>query len=237
MSDNNKLYDALLAKVDDQRIFRIIIGVNWTFVEGETGCGLAHTPQRDETGCQPIANAGSLTKTTLRVAANLIAAENPMEKAIGMAAINAFYNTYSLSGSSANGLDVFNKVNGPVTVIGRFPGLEKRIKDLRIIERNPREGEHSEADAESLIPESAGVIITAATLVNGSAGHLLKMASGVPVALVGPSTPLASPLYDLGVNILAGMVVENPDGAAIATAEGGAVRALKQHGRFVTLER
>jgi hypothetical protein len=236
MNESIELYDALLSEVDDQKTRRVVVGVNWTLVESENGCGLAHTPQRDATGCQPIANAGKLTDTTLRATAALITSDNPMEAAIGMAGINAFYNTYNLVGSNSNGLDTFEKVVGPVTVVGRFPGLEKRIQNLHIIERAPREGEFGEEEADQLLPESAAVILTASTLVNGSAGRLLKLARGIPVALVGPSTPLAPPLYDLGVNILAGMVVDDVEGAAIATAQGGAVRALKQHGRFVTLE-
>jgi len=237
MNDNTELYDALLSEVDDQRIKRVVVGVNWTLVEGETGCGLAHTPQRDATGCQPISNAGSLTDPTLRETADLIGSENPLEAAIGMAAINAHYNSFDLTGSDSNGLDAFENVDGPVTVVGRFPALEERIKDLRIVERDPREGEFSEQYADRLLPESAGVILTAASLVNGSAGRLLKLARGVPIALVGPSTPLAPPLYQLGVSILAGMVITDVGGASIVTAQGGAVRALKKHGRFVTLEK
>ena len=86
------LYDTLLASVPPVSIRRVVIGVNWTLVEGESGSGLAQTPRRDAPGCQPIAGAGELAKRDLRAIAELVRSANPMETTLGMAAINAFHN-------------------------------------------------------------------------------------------------------------------------------------------------
>ncbi len=237
MITNKQIFDTLLSNIDDQEIKRVIIGINWTLVETALGCGLAHTPRRDDPGCQTISTAGKLTDLKLNETAELILSENPMEVAIGMAAINASYNQYDLEASDKNGLDAFTDIDGPVTVIGRFPGLTERIRDLRVIEKEPREGEYGEQDAAKLLPESAGVIITSSALVNGSAGQLLELSKNTRVCMVGPSTPFAPGLFELGVDYLAGTIVTNVEGMAIAVAQGGAVKALKPYGIFKTLSR
>ena len=229
------IYERLAAGLFDQAVKRIVIGINWTLVESDLGCGLSQTPSRDAPGCRPLSEAGHLTNVTLKDLAELIHSENPLEMSIGMAALNSSYNRYDLQGGSDNGLDVFGTLKGPVTVIGRFPDLADRIENLRIIEREPREGEYPESAAKDLLPESEGVVITASTFANGSAAELIAMARGARVAIVGPGTPLAPSLFDLGIEVLAGFIVDDVPGAAKAIAEGAAVKSLKNYGHYTTL--
>ena len=236
MSIALSLYDELLRPIKRALIARIVIGVNWTLVESETGCGLAQTPRRDAPGCQPIAGAGDLAKRDLRAIAELIRSVNPMETTLGMAAINAFHNCADLKGSFENGLDAFSAIDGPVTVIGRFPGLERHLKNFRIVEREPRDGEFQESAFGALVADSAGIIITASTLANKSAERLFELSVGKRIAIVGPGTPLAPSLHSLGIEVLAGSIVENADLAATIVAQTGGAAALKQACRYVTLK-
>lgn len=229
------IYEILLQNVPPNPLKRVLVGVNWTMVEGPDGCGLAQTPRRDSPGCQPIRDAGSLNNLNAKTAASWIKSNNPMEKAIGMASINATYNRYDLNGELQNGLDTFADVEGPVTVVGRFPGLKERINDLKIIEKEPREDEYPEDAAAELFQISTGIIITAATLVNGSAPNLFELAKGKRIALVGPGTPMAPALFEVGIEVLAGLVIEDVNGAADIISQSGAVRGLKECGRHVTL--
>jgi uncharacterized protein len=229
------LYAELVAPIGRAAIRRIVIGVNWTLVEAETGCGLAQTPRRDAPGCQPIAGAGDLAKRDLRALAELIHSRNPMEAILGMAAINAFYNRADLQGSEENGLAAFRDATGPVTVVGRFPGLEKYIREFRIVEREPRPGEFPESAFGELVKDSAGIIITASSLGNKSAEAMFEAARGKRIAIVGPGTPLAPGLYSSGVEVLAGSVVRDADLAATVVAQTGGAAALKQACRYVTL--
>jgi uncharacterized protein (DUF4213/DUF364 family) len=229
------LYHELVQPIERLGIRRAVIGVNWTLVEAETGCGLAQTPRRDAPGFQPIASAGDLAKRDLRVTAELIHSANPMEAVLGMAAINAFYNRVGLSGSNENGLAAFSDANGPVTVVGRFPGLDRYIREYRVVEREPRAGEFSEGAFGDLMSDSTGVIITASTLVNKSAEAMFDRARGKRIAIVGPGTPLAPRLHALGVEVLAGSVVENADFAVTVVAQAGGAAALKPACRYVTL--
>jgi uncharacterized protein (DUF4213/DUF364 family) len=229
------LYDALLASIPHVSIRRIVIGVNWTFVESENGSGLVQTPRRDAPGCQPIAGAGDLAKRDLRTVAELVRSANPMEATLGMAAINAFHNRYDVRGGTENGLAAFADADGPVTVVGRFPGLERYLKDFRVVEREPRAGEFGEDEFARLAAVSAGIVITASTLANKSAERLFEQAHGRRIAIVGPGTPLAPDLYRFGVEVLAGSVVENADLAATVVGQTGGAAALKQACRYVTL--
>lgn len=230
------LYDELLRPIERALIARIVIGVNWTLVENETGCGLAQTPRRDAPSCQPITGASELAKRDLRAIAELIRSTNPMETTLGMAAINAFYNCTDLKGSSENGLDAFSAIDGPVTVVGRFPGIERHLKNFRIVEREPRDGEFPESAFGALAADSAGIIVTASTLANKSAERLFELSVGKRIAIVGPGTPLAPSLHSLGVEVLAGSIVENADLAATIVAQTGGAAALKQACRYVTLK-
>ncbi|NQV55777.1 MAG: hypothetical protein HQ503_07965 [Rhodospirillales bacterium] len=231
-----RIYETLLAEVTNDTVESVILGVNWTLVQSSKGCGLAQTPRRDAPGCQPIADAGQLTSQNLKQLAELVRSENPMEISIGMAAINAHYNHYDLRGPDLNGLDAFADIEGRIAVIGRFPRLEKHLKNYCVFEREPREGEYAEKDMGEILSDCPAVIITAATLANGTAAGIIELAGKARKALVGPGTPLAPGLEKLGIESLAGMVVHNAVRARKVVAEGGAVAALKTCGRYVTLK-
>ncbi len=227
--------DVLLAGIRAAPVRRVILGLNWTLVATDQGAGLAHTPARDTAGCRSAPEAGTYGGRRLDDLARLMRSDNPFEVAIGVAAANAHYNRFGLEGAALNGLDVLRGVDGPITVIGRFPGLEERLPGARVVEREPRPGEYGEDQAPRLLADSAGVVITASTLVNGTLRPLLAVAGGARVVLIGPGTPLAPSLFDLGISALSGLIVEDVETVAQIIAEGGAVRALKPHCRYVTL--
>lgn len=231
----HRLYRDLELGVGAGKARNVVIGFNWVLVEGPHGCGLAQTPDRGSAGCRSLTDSVGLVGRPLRELAAKVHSWNPVEAAIGLAAINAFYNRYDLAGAAANGLDSLSPDEAPVTVIGRFPDLASRLPGARIIEREPRDGEFPEAATGWLLPESERVVATASTLVNHSLPGLMAAAPQARFALVGPSTPLTARLHGYGADLLAGMVIEDAKGAARAVAEGGSVRALKKYARMVTL--
>lgn len=214
---------------------RIVVGFNWTLVESETGGGLSHTPARGSGGCRSLPDAGRLTERSLPDLARLAASWNPFEAAIGIAAINAFYNHYDLTGLETSGLDELAGCDGPVTVIGRFPYLKEKLASHRVVERTPRDDEYPEGAAGWLLGAGDGALITAAALVDHSLAGMLERCGDATVAMVGPGTPLTPRLHAYGLHVLSGMVVADPEGIAVAIAEGGAVKAIRPHTRFVTL--
>ena len=121
-------------------------------------------------------------------------------------------------------------------MVGRFPGLDRYLRDFRIVEREPHAGEFSEGDFARLATDSAGIVITASTLANKSAERLFEQSRGRRIAIVGPGTPLAPDLYRFGVEVLAGSIVENADLAATIVGQTGGAAALKLACRYVTLK-
>ena len=232
------LQNTLLNGVPHGIVKRIMVGINWTMVEGKHGCGLAQTPQRNSPGCQAITAAGQLASMDLRCLANLIKNPNPMEVAIGMAAINASYNRYDLDAKcDDNGLDAFGTVDQSVAVVGRFPGLERRYSLLKVIEKDPRKGEYPETKAKAILESSHYAIITASTFVNGTAEKMVSYADKCETAIIGPGTPLCPKLFELGVSVLSGLIIDKPSDAFQIIAEGGAVKELKNASHYATIRK
>ncbi len=213
----------------------MVVGLNWTLVRGPAGIGLAHTPARGTAGCRSVPRAGAHCGRSLAALAEFLDSDNPFETALGLAAANAVHNRFDLAAPDDNGLDALDPAAGPSVVIGRFPGLERRLPDALVIEREPRAGEYAEDAAQELLPSAAQVLITASSLANGSFAGLLRLCGDARVVLVGPGTPLAPALFELGVDVLSGLIVTDPDAAPRIVAEGGAVSALKTCARYATL--
>lgn len=215
----------------------VLVGLNWTMVTGPLGIGLSHSPARGTSGCYGLPAPGSYTGQKLAELARLTASANVFERAIGFAAINAHHNRFDIEGDDVNGLDLIEDRGERTVVLGQFPGLEKRVPGAAVIEREPRPGCYPEEAAQTLLPKAEQVLITASALSNGTLEPLLPLARHAFVVLVGPSAPLAPVLFDFGIDAVSGFVVRHAAGLTQAVGEGGAVSAMRPHGRFVTLMR
>lgn len=232
-----RLGHALTTGLGDGTALEVAVGLNWTCVRGPAGMGLAHTPARGTAGCRSLADAGTYRGRRLAELAGLHGSDNPFEMALGIAAANAAHNRFELAAADGNGLDAFTPDAGPTAVIGRFPGIERRLPGAQVIEREPRPGELPEKAAAEVLPNAAQVIITASAMANGSLARLLSLCPQARVALVGPGAPLCPALFELGIDILSGLLVTDPEGVLAVVGEGGSVGALKRHGRLVMLQR
>ena len=215
----------------------VLIGLNWTTVVGPLGVGLAHSPARGTSGCNGLPAPGNYAGQKLAELASLTDSENVFEQSIGYAAINAFYNRFDLEGNCTNGLDLIQDFGKQTVVVGKFPGLATRVPNAAVIERDPRPGCYPESAAADLLPNAKHVLITASALTNGSLSDLLPFATDAHIVLVGPSAPLSPTLFDWGVNAICGFVAKNTEALLRTVMEGGAVAAMRPHGRFLTLER
>ncbi|MGB0681906.1 MAG: DUF2478 domain-containing protein [Magnetovibrionaceae bacterium] len=226
----------LAVPLDAGEARRVIIGHNWTAVEGPMGLGIAQSPGRPVAACRPIRGAGSYAGRPLSELAGLVHALNPVEAAIGLAAINAHINHKALEGEDLNGLDALGRGDGDLVVVGRFPGLAERIGPHLLIERAPGPDDYPETAARGLIAGAERLGITASTLVDhGLPGLLAARGLLTQTTLIGPGTPLTPRLHAYGLNTLSGMVITDIDRAVRIIQEGGAMRDLKSAGRLVTL--
>lgn len=215
----------------------VLVGLNWTVVVGPLGVGLSHSPIRGTAGCTGLPAPGSYAGQKLAQLARLAKSENVFEQAIGHAAINAHHNRFDLTGVEQNGLDLIEDRGEKTVIVGQFPGLAKRVPNAAVIERRPRPGCYPEEAAETLLPAAEQVLITASALSNGSLGHLLSLARNSFVVIVGPSAPLTPILFEFGIDAVCGFSANNTEALLRMVMEGGAVAAMRPHGRFLTLLR
>ncbi len=231
------LYRDLLAGVDATPVLELAIGRAWILVRTATNAGLAFSP-RWPAGVAP-ALSERLDGLVLRDVARLALRRHDLAAAIGIAAINAHYNRPTLAGVDDDGLSDDPSVpgSGPTVVIGRFPGLDDKLPGALVIERNPGPRDLPESATDEVLPTARRVLITASTLSNHSLPRLLALAPRAAVSLIGPGTPLAPCLFDHGVAVLAGFVLDRPEQAAEAVARGDGAGKLRAFGRRLTLKR
>ena len=227
-----RLYDDLALGVAEQETRRIVCGPRWLMVEGSHGAGLAYLPRHPR---DLLPRLPELSKLSLRALAGLCQSWNPLEAALGVAALNAFYNRFDLDGASGNGVRDFRGAPGPVVVVGAFPGVDSILPDCAIIETDPRPGEYPVAAMESLLPGCGGAIVNSSALINRSLTRILRLARHRPVALIGPSTPLSPRLHDYGLAVLGGFVARDVNGLAEAIKAGAMPKNFAQFGRYIHL--
>lgn len=226
------LYRDLALGVGDGEVRRITCGSRWVMVEGEAGVGLAYLPRSPR---ELIPQLPRLTRLGLRGLAQLTASWDPVEMALGVAAVNAHYNRCDLQGLSGNGAATFRDCDGPVVMIGAFPGLQGMYPESSVIEADPRPGEYPLVAMDALLPGSAAAVINSSALINRSLPRILRLTRHGRAALVGPATPLTPRLFDYGLEVLGGFIVQDRDGLAAAIRAGALPKEFGRFGRYVHL--
>jgi hypothetical protein len=227
-----RLYRDLALGVADDEVCQITCGSRWIMVEGPHGAGLAYLPRHPR---DILPKLPRFARQSLRSLAALSRSWDPLEMALGIAAINAHYNRFDLEGKPGNGVKAFRQVAGRVVVIGAFPGVEGILPNCAVIEADPKPGEFPPVAMDSLLPSCGAAIVNSSALINRSLPRILQLAQNRPVALIGPATPMTPRLHDYGLDVLGGLVVTDPAGLAAAIRAGAAPRAFGQFGRYVHL--
>lgn len=244
------VYDMLASGLPEgARVDAFAAGISWFGVRAGGGLGLAMSPRETPVRIGP---AGRVAGSPLHEIAALARSWDFGEAALGVAALNAHYNQPARARASAEaagcvfsgtGASVFSRMlpriaGHRVAVVGHFRGIEDlaRVCKLTILERRPQPGDLPDPACEAVLPESDYVFITGSTLINKTLPRLLELARGAFVCLAGPTTPLAPGLFKFGVNLLAGLVVENPDEVWPAVQEGGGHAFFERGARMVQIE-
>lgn len=229
------LFDDLILGVADHPALDVMVGLTWVLVRGPHGLGVVQAPDR-------MAPSRRTATTrwrgqSLASLARLARSWDPIEAAVGMAAINAHYNRYDLPAEDSNGLEALGCDPAETVVIGAFPGLAERLPGARVVERRPQDGHFPEDAGQWLLPAAQGVVVTASTLVNRSLPGILRRAATATVALVGPGAPVTPRLFDYGVGVVSGLIATDIEGMMAVVAEGGRARDLKRMGRQATIRK
>lgn len=246
-----EVLDALLATLSDVPVREVRMGPSWTAVvaevDGRLRCGLASTLRgggHHHTGRHAVQAAGRLREQGSLALAHLVNSDSPPEVSIGMAAINTTLPPWAGDESDANAETILAQhgVGKHVALVGHFPfvsRLRERVGRLSVLEQRPKGDDLPAEMAPEVIPQADIVAITSLTLLNRTFDGLLALCSPETlVVLLGPTTPLSPVLFDHGVNILSGSLVEDVPSVLRGLSEGAGFRQLHRQGvRLVTLQR
>lgn len=215
----------------------IVVGYNWTMVEGPHGVGLAATPKKGDAGARTTEDTGTFSGRSLHDLAVLTRSFNPYERAIGCAAMNAALARTDIDAPQGDGLETEGgqRLEGHTVVVGRFPKLAEKLPDAVVLEIDPGPDDLPASAAADVVPGCARLIITATAWVNGTLPMLMRLAGEAEITLVGPGTPLSPAMHSYGIERLAGFVVDDRDGLRRAVSEGAGVRQFRRFGRQVLI--
>lgn len=228
----------ILEQLPSGEIEQVQIGLRWTAVvaRGEHGrrCGLATTRRIDQGhGRDVLPEAGRLhTLPAAELAAAILESPHPLMHSVGMATINALLAPVD---ESAGDPDAGKMLAGlgagkHVAVVGHFPFTERLrqyVGRLDVLEKDPRGGDLPAEAAERVLPECDVIAVTAMTLLNGSFNGLKELfPEHATVIMLGPSTPLSALMFEHGLDVLAGSVVEKIDPVIKGVAQSASYRQL-----------
>ena len=208
------LLESLIEKVPKVPVDEVTIGVFSTLIKAGDLSGIASTLHTDKPH-QRIPNSGQLRSYNLQELAKFSLDRNLITASIGVAAINCFHNSQKLKYRFKNAKEIILEKgkNLKVGVIGHFPFLSKMkpyFSELYIFEKEPQTGDLSEIEIPRLLPQCEVVALTATSITNHTFSKIMKYCSdNAFVIMLGPTTPLSPLLFDYGLDVIAGTIVED----------------------------
>ena len=203
-----ELLKKLIENVEDYEIKDSFVGIFETVIESKY-IGISSTLRPSE---KRVDNKIKIIGNSTKEVAKLALSKNPLEASIGIATINSALNRENLDLSSVNAYDLILKSKN-VGVVGRFPFIEKlktKVNKVTVFELFPIGDEIHSKYIKNHISDLDILAITATTLINHTFEELVKYKNkNTKVILLGPSTPLSPILFNYGIDILSGTIVEN----------------------------
>ncbi len=230
-----KVLDDLMATLNkDAKVRDIRLGLFHTAVLTRN-CGLAATLPRDALRQEPpsVKEPGSLLEKNALELVRMSCSDSILEAVVGMAAINSLLeiNDEQCRELNASQLIADRGKGKKVAIVGHFPfipRLREVVKQLWVIEKNPREGDFTEAEAENLIPQADVVGITGTAFTNHTIEKLLQLCRPQAyVVIVGDTAPLSPVLFDHGINAICGTRVIDPRLALHCVSQGATYQQIK----------
>ncbi len=224
------------------------IGPYWTAVQAGRTTGLATTlleagPTHGE-HAQHLAGAGRLTALAGRELAECVLSDFPLERSVGLAALNALLPEPEgrITARNAGELAAEKGAGRTVGVVGWLPfipQLRQAAARLEVFEKDPETGLALTAARAARLAACDILCITASALLNRTLDGILQAAR--PDAwkmLVGPSAPLCRETLALGFSAVCGTRVTDPGPVVRVIQEGGCFQQIRRTGavRLLNLE-
>jgi uncharacterized protein (DUF4213/DUF364 family) len=241
-----RIVACLSASAMENLVADVRIGLGYTAVLLADGqLGVAYT-FRDEArgGCTVFNGIRPLAPRPASDLLVLLESPDPIEAGVGLACANALANRAAgpfLDGDILGRLDI-----GPedhVGMVGHFRPLVSKIREracsLTVFERVARPSGilRPAEEAGEKLPHYQVALITATSIINHTIDGLLKAAKGCrEVVLLGASTPLVPEVFSAEkVDMLSGVVVQDPPAVMQVVSEGGGMQMFSPHVRKVSL--
>ncbi len=212
---------------------QLLVGAHWTAVQSRH-CGMASTVMSQKPhGESAISSAGQLQHLSAKELAAYTLSDNTLEASIGLAALNSLIDIPRKNVVEVNAFKYLAEkgVGKTIAVFGHFPNtkdLQTVAGQLIVFELSPAEGEHGLEDVETLLPSADLVAITSNSIINHSLQDILPhIRENAFSMLLGPSTPLSEVMFDFGLDMLAGVRVNDSRMLFNCIGQGAIFRQVK----------
>ena len=159
--------------------------------------------------------------------------DNWLRAGIGMAALNSVFEIdyQALIEVNAKQIIADRAIGKNLMVVGHFPfigQLRSKVRNLWVMEKEPRSGDLSEEEGYQALAEADVVAITGSCLINHTFDRI--MANCKPSSfkvMLGPSTPLNTVLLEYGLDVIGGALVAEKSAVLRMVEKGAAFRQLQ----------
>jgi uncharacterized protein (DUF4213/DUF364 family) len=185
-----------------------------------------------EAGASGI-EVSTLSGKSARELASWLHQEKWLEAGIGMAALNSLIEVDQRKLREVNAKQIIAEraAGKKLMVVGHFPFVEamrSSVRNLWVMEKQPRKGDFSEEEGYQLLSEADVVAITGSSLINHSFEKIMSRCKPQSFKIMlGPSTPLSPILFNYGLDVLGGALVEDAPAVVTMVGKGCAFRQLK----------
>ncbi|MGM0496824.1 MAG: Rossmann-like domain-containing protein [Bacteroidota bacterium] len=232
-----QILDKFIKDIPEIAVDEVLVGAFSTLVKAGNAQGIAST-LKGSSPHEHIEGSGNFRSLSLHELAKFIYSEYTLKASIGMAAINAWMSVYERPYQKLKAQNlIYEKGNGKtVGVIGHFPFLEnlEGVGKLFIFEKSPIDGDLTEEDIKTYMPEADVAVITGTSLINHTFGEIMQYVRDDAYKIVmGPSTPLSPALFEYGIDAVCGTMVKDYELLKRCVMEAVPVKHL-QGKEFVT---
>lgn len=239
-----QLINTALSLLERQKIREIRFGLGYSCVELDDGkMGIAWTPTSDAGSCTHVEKAGGIAGSDAAEILGWLEADQPLQRAAGLAVFNAINSLISRPCSDAEAISLLKiKPDEHVVMVGYFAPVVPSIKAtgcrFEVVELNPEKpGVITPDEGFKALAACDIAVITSTSIINGTCDNLLKALQRNRAAIMlGPSTPMCPEAF-IGTRItqLSGAYVVNSNQIKQIVSEGGGTRLLKKHLRFASV--
>jgi uncharacterized protein len=213
------------------RITDVYIGANWVLSKirdkaGVERAGVAAAPHHIASDEHFQIGHYSLDERA-EIVTQWLGSTEPTTAAVGLATFNALNqpDEHLLTHTDAADWLSEQSLGRNIAIFGRFPFIDAEIrpyaKQVWVFELQPQSGELDSRAIETVLPHADCVAITGSSIVNHTLDLILPHTNPhSTVVVLGPSTPLSTKLFDLGISALFGVCVTHMQPAIDSVVKG-----------------